>query len=231
MRLITGVDQRSFDHRVEVRHAFEKVRALRDLIRRGRGSVFRADFPGSRHDGTRHEKRQQALKNHVERHRAVHQIIFMVPVTVPLAVGVVLVQHVPLRRPVHGLQALGGHEFPRAFIRDQFASGTALRRRILGMRPVHVQTAAVRQEFVERPVILGPRTFAFAFDFKPARVTQRVFVLVIPNSPWGDERRVLTDQVEGVLNGIGCVDVTRGDTKFRFCADNALQGLSIEQEH
>jgi len=37
--------------------------------------------------------------------------------------------------------------------------------------------------------------------------------------------------VEGILNGIRCVGVTRGDTKFRFCADNALQGLSIEQEH
>ena len=229
MRLITGIDQGSFDHGVEIRHAFKKVRALRDLIRRGRGSIFRSDFPGSRNNGTRHKKRQQALKNHVERHRAIHQVIFMVPVAVPLPVGVVLVQHVPFHRPVHGLQALGGHEFSRAFIRDQFSSGTALRRRILGMRPVHVQATAVRQEFVERPVILGTRTFAFAFDFKPARVAQGIFVFVIPNGLWGNERRVLTDQVEGILNGIGRVDVTRGDAKFRFCADNALQGLSISK--
>ena len=99
------------------------------------------------------------------------------------------------------------------------------------MRPVHVEATAVRQEFVELPVILGTRTFAFAFDFKPARVTQGVFVFVIPNGPWGDERRVLTDQVEGILNGIRGVDVTRGDTKFRFCADNALQKRLSAEEH
>ena len=95
------------------------------------------------------------------------------------------------------------------------------------MRPVDVQATGVRQQFIERPVILGTRTFAFALDFKSAGIPQGVFVLVIPNRVWGDERRVLTDQLEGILNGIGCVDVARGDTKFRFCADNALQGLLI----
>ena len=68
MGLITCIDQGSFDHGVEIRHAFKKVRALGDLIRRGPGSIFGSDFPGSRKDGTRHEKRQQPLKDHVERH-------------------------------------------------------------------------------------------------------------------------------------------------------------------
>src|SRR3990172_752942 len=56
----------------------------------------------------------------------------------------------------------------------------ALRRGVLRMGPVHVQAAAIGQEFVEKFVVLRTRPLALAFYFKSSKVQERILIFVVP---------------------------------------------------
>ena len=204
MWLIACIDQGPPDHRVEISHAFKKIRALRNLIRRGSRPVLRADFSGPGEDEARHEKRHQRLNHHVEGHGAGHQIILMVAVTVPFPIGIILVGHVHVSpcRLIHGVQARGGNPLTCALIRHQFSCVTTFGSRILRMGTVDVQPAGVRQQLVDDAVIFRPRAFAFTFHLKTSSVYQGVLVLVVPDGPGNGEHGIITDQSERIFNGV-----------------------------
>ena len=66
MRFVTRVDDRALDHRIEVQQTFKKVRALRDLIFRWSGLIFRPDFSRPGKDRPGDEKRRQCTRNPIE---------------------------------------------------------------------------------------------------------------------------------------------------------------------
>ncbi len=68
MRFVPRVDNRAFDHRIEVHETFEKVGALRDLIFSRAGLIFSSNFSCSGKDRSCDEKRRQHPSNPVERH-------------------------------------------------------------------------------------------------------------------------------------------------------------------
>src|SRR3989449_2124376 len=79
MRLIPRVDDRPLDHRVEVHERLEEVGPLGQLIRdRGR-LIFRPDLPRARVDLAGDEERDEGARNALERDRAGHQVVLMIP--------------------------------------------------------------------------------------------------------------------------------------------------------
>src|SRR5437899_12073314 len=117
----------------------------------------------------------------------------MIPVTVALAVRVVLV-HQQAARPAHQLHGAhgGGQDaLPGLFVQDDAPRRRALRRGVFRMRAVHVEAASVGQYLVEQTVVVGPRPLALPLNFEAANVEQRVLVLVVPKDlRRSEERRV-----------------------------------------
>ncbi len=68
MGLITRVDDRALDHRIEVHETFKKVRALRELIFCRRSLIFSTNFSRPGKDRPGHKKRRQRPGNPIERH-------------------------------------------------------------------------------------------------------------------------------------------------------------------
>ena len=66
MRFVARVDNRPLYHRIEVQQTFKKVRALRNLIFRWSGLIFRPDFSRPGKDRPGDEKRRQCARNPIE---------------------------------------------------------------------------------------------------------------------------------------------------------------------
>src|SRR5262245_22172774 len=148
----------------------------------------------------------------------------MVAVAVALPVGIILVERefFPSSGPIHGPQTFGKNAIAGAFEGHQFSRVGTLRRGIFRMGPVDVETAAVGEHLVQQSIVVRAGTLTLAFCFKAADVEQRVFILVVPNSLRRRQRRVMSDQLEGIGNRIGGFRIAGGDTKPRFRTKNAL---------
>ena len=183
--LVTRIDDRALDHRIERDFGLEEVRALGELIVAGMPAVLAADLAGAAPDLARREEGKQGLDDLLEGRAAVHQIVLVAAVAVALAVAVVLVdQHLRagrqqlVRLAAADLDdALAGllvdHEIP--CVRD-------FRARVLGMRVIDVVTRAVDQRLVAGDVLLLVGRVLLALDLEAARIGQRVLLVVVPEN-------------------------------------------------
>ena len=122
----------------------------------------------------------------------------MVPVAIALAVGIIFVEDVllaPLTR-VNLLEALGKNAFARSLKGDDFPRTGTFGSGILRMGAIDIETPAIRQHFVQLPVIVGTRAFPFPVHFEPARIEQRIFVFIIPNRIGRGQTGIMTDDGE-----------------------------------
>jgi len=72
MRLIARIDDRPLDHRIEIEQAFEKIGALRNLIFRRSGLIFRTDLAGPGENRPGDQEWDQHAGDGFERHGARH---------------------------------------------------------------------------------------------------------------------------------------------------------------
>ena len=109
MRLVSGIDDGTLHHRVEINQAFEEVRPLRNLELHRAGLILCSDLSGPRVNESGDEERSQRLHDQLKRHRPGEHIVLVIAVAVAFAVGIILVQHELLTASDtrHVIQALG----------------------------------------------------------------------------------------------------------------------------
>src|SRR5918995_3150885 len=107
----------------------------------------------------------------------------MIPVTVSLAVRIVLVQHelVSPSEPRHVVEALAENPLADALVCHDFTRVCAFGRGILRMSAIDIEPAAVGEDLVQLAVVIWVRPFPLALHFKPSSIEQRILVLIVPH--------------------------------------------------
>ena len=224
VRLVPRVDDRPLHHRVEIHQRFEEVRPLRDLIDGRRRLIFRPDLAGPRINQARHQERHEGARDAFEGDGAGHQVVLVIPVAVALAVRVVLVDEQTAGPPhlLHRPHRGGEDTVPRLLVQDDVPRRRAFRRRVLRVRPIHIQAAAVGQHLVQQTIVVRPRPLPLPLHFEAADIEQRVLVLVIPEDFRRGEMRVVIDQKERVGHGVRGLGIAGGDPELRFGSEGSL---------
>ena len=152
MGFVTGVDDRALERRLESDDLFEEFGARTELEERitfesrfGLG----ADLAGADDDLARDEVRHHGANDVIELDAATYQIVLVGAVGVALAVGVVLVERDRLVRFDHLVgdrQGPSHHLFARDVIERRLERGATLRRGVLGVRVIDVETRAVGED-------------------------------------------------------------------------------------
>jgi len=153
-----------------------------------------------------------------------HQVVLVVPVTVALAVRVVLV-HQQTARPanqLHGAHGSGQDALPGLFVQDDVPGRCAFRRGVLRMRAVHIEAASVGQHLVEQTVVVRPRPLALPLNLEAANVEQRVLVLVVPEDLRRGKGRIVVDQKQGIGDRVNGLGIARCDAELRLGAERSL---------
>ena len=228
VRLVTGVDDRSLQRRLQSDLGLEEVGALGELERVTAAIVpggLEAHLAGAGEHLPGDEERRQIPDDVGERGGAIHQVVLVGAVGVALAVGVVLVDRERRgRRHLlrHHLERALEDPLPRLVVDHERARRQALGRGVLGMGVIDVVASSVGEDHVREPEILvgdlpGGR------GLEPAGVTQRRFVLVVPADPpqaagvGRDQQRRRKHRVEVRL-------ADRGDAVLRLGSDDLRDG-------
>ena len=191
--LVTGVDDRALQRRLEADLLLEEVGALRELVRHvgaGEPGGLRAHLAGPGVDLPGDEVRHHVADDLRERDRTVHQVVLVGAVAVALAVGVVLVDDDLLARG----QELGGgrhrsveDQLGRPVVHHDRSRVGALRGRQLRVGVVDVVPGAVGEHGVDEVRLhLG---WHLAFRVEAAGIVARLLVLEVPADPRGTRRR------------------------------------------
>ena len=186
VRLVAGVDNRAFHHRVKADFRLEKIGALRNLKWRLPRPVFRPDFSRAGENLARHEKRGELLGQPLERHAPVNEIILMIAVTVAFIIAVVFVnQHLLIARQqrIGRQHALMQDALSGLLVNHNIFGVRAFRRRIFRVRVINVESRPVVKNFVDGRIFLTARRVRLSIHLEAARVHERAFFLVIPDHP------------------------------------------------
>jgi len=71
------------------------------------------------------------------------------------------------------------------------------------MSAVHIETAAVGQDFVQLAVVIGVRPFPLSLDLEPPGIEQRIFILIVPDGMRHRNAGIVPDHRERIRNRIG----------------------------
>ena len=199
VRLVPGVDDGAGVHGLQADLRLEEVRALGDLVLGVLEVVLRPDLARAREDLARDQERHHVLDDPREGAAAVHEVVLVGAVAVPLRVGVVLVDEDALlgrggrlRAPAREVEdplarPVPDHEVPRV---------GALRRRVLGVGVVDVEARPVGQDQVdEARLLLGGQLLLLGVLEAPG-VAQRALGLVVPADARGPVGLVGVDEEE-----------------------------------
>ncbi len=121
------------------------------------------------------------------------------------------------------LQRLRNDTFSHPLKGHGFSRIGAFGSRILRVGAIYVEPPAVGQDFVQLSIVVRPRPFPFPIHLKSARVQERIFILVIPYRMRRRKIGVMSDEVQGIGNGVGRTRIAAGDTKFGLRADDTGQ--------
>ncbi len=184
MRLVTGVDDRPLQRRLETDLDLEVVGPLADLEARRAPVLADADPAGAAHDLAADEERREVPDDVGERRRPLHQVVLVGAVGRALVVGVVLVQHERvLPGDVDCSRRRDDDCSPALSHTHDVARVGALGCRVLRVGVVDVQPGAVGQDQVgEADVLVGQlaRVGDRAAEVEAARVAQRALLLEVP---------------------------------------------------
>ena len=117
-------------------------------------------------------------------------------------------------------QRLRHNALSHPFESDHFSGIGTFRRRIFGVRAIDIEPTAVRQHFVQLPIVVRPRPFTLPIDFKPAGIQQRIFILVVPHRVGRGQIGVMTNEMDRIGHRIGRVRIPAGDAKLGLRADD-----------
>ena len=153
MWLVAGVDDRSFERRLETDLLLEEIGPLTQLERLllSRVGDLLADLACPGIDLARHQVRSQLVDDLRERHGSVDQVVLMTAVGVALTVRIVLVDHDLLARrqkPVRGLHGAGQDQLSCPVVDEDLSWVRAFWGRVLRMSVVDVVAGAVGENRV-----------------------------------------------------------------------------------
>ncbi len=198
VRLVTGIDDRPLQRRLQAHLDFEEVGSLADL-EAFLPAVGAAPHPaGPADDLPGDEERREKPDDLREWRRATHQVVFVAAVGCALIVGVVLVELDG--RGTGNRAGLGGcllhHPLARLVPQDGRQRLGAFRTRVLRVRVIHVEPGTIGQNDVRQPEILVSELAGVRCvpgQVKAPRVAQRVLLLEVPARPPGlsGSRRVI----------------------------------------
>jgi hypothetical protein len=90
------------------------------------------------------------------------------------------------------------------------------------MGPIHIEPAAVVEEFVEELVVFWPRPFLFPFHFKASGVQQRILVFIVPDGMARRQVGIAVNEQNRIGDRIQCTRVLGADPELCFCPQDSL---------
>ena len=151
MWFVTGIKNGPVVHRIDAHPSFHEIGPLRQLIQprlQARFLRFDSQLSRSRKYLSGHQKRNQPGCQRLERNRPRNQIIVMTAVTMPVEIGVVLIQ-LNVRSAECLITALSRPKeqpLARPVVRYQITHRAAFGSRIFRMGMIVVKACAVRQD-------------------------------------------------------------------------------------
>jgi hypothetical protein len=70
------------------------------------------------------------------------------------------------------------------------------------MGAVHIEAPPIGQHLVQLTIVLRIGPFSLPLNLEPSGIEQRVFVFIIPDSQGGREARIMSNDGDGVGDGI-----------------------------
>ncbi len=119
------------------------------------------------------------------------------------------------------VETLSKNPLADALIRHDLARVAAFRSGIFRMSAVHIETAPVRQHFIELPVVVGVRPFPLSLDLKSPGIEQRIFILVVPDGVRHGNAGIMSYDRKGIGDRIGRRRIPGGDAELRFGSEYA----------
>ena len=150
---------------------------------------------GATENLARNKKRQKYFGYSLERNLARDKVIFVIAETIAFPVGVVAVHQkfIFSQACVQVSQTFCDKSVSGSFIGHNFTRVTAFGCGIFRVGAVYVQTPGVRENFIELAIVIGSRSFGFAFDLKASGIQEGIFIFVIPQSIGSRKSRAMTD--------------------------------------
>ena len=193
-------------------------------------AVLAADLPGAREDLAGHEEGDQALDDLLEGRASIHQVVLMTPVAIALPVAVVLVDEhfLPIGQQAGGVSTTDLDDaLARLLMNDEVPGVRDLGTRVLGMRVIDVVASTVDERLVPSDVLLVVRRVLLAIHLEPARIRQRILLVVVPEDVAARVFPVCVDQQHTSRDGIEVRIILDHDAELDFRAHYCRYGHRI----